>query len=93
MGAHLLAVGALLEVCLQTFATGAPRFGGGTTAGVGSHTCLCKRGEEVQILLEQEFEPFALCFHVEMQGGHRIDNKYWGRCHRGGVGHVVANQS
>jgi hypothetical protein len=64
MVAHLLAVGALLEVCPQMFATSAPWFGGGTTAGVGTCTCLCKCGDKVQILLEQELELFALRVHV-----------------------------
>ena len=60
MGAHFLVVGALLEVCPQPFATNAPWFGGSTTARVGTHTPLCECGDEVQILLEQEFELLAL---------------------------------
>jgi hypothetical protein len=60
MGVHLLAVGALLEVCLRMFATSVPWFGGSTTARVGTHTPLCECGDEVQILLEQEFELLAL---------------------------------
>ncbi len=89
VGAHFLAVGALLEVSLQTFATIAPWFGGGTTAGDGTRTCLCKCGNKVQILLEQEFKLFASCVHVEMQSGHWINDRCCSRCHRGGVGHVV----
>ncbi len=93
MGANLLAVGALLEVRPRTFGTGAPWFESGTTAGVGACTRLCICGDEVQILLEQEFELFALCFHVKTQSGHRIDDRCQGRCHCGGVGHLVAGQS
>ncbi len=73
--------------------TGAPQFGGGTTARVGARTRLCKCSNKVQILLEQEFELFALCFHVETQSGHRINDRCQGRCHCGGVDHVVVGQS
>jgi hypothetical protein len=75
VGAHLLTVGALLEVCPQTFATSVPWFGGGTTAGVRTCICLWECDNKVQILLEQEFELFALCVHFQKQSGQRINNR------------------
>ncbi len=75
MGAHLLAVGALLEMCPQTFATSAPWFGGGTTAGVGTCICLRECSDKIQILLEQEFELFALCVQLQAQSGKRINDR------------------
>jgi hypothetical protein len=89
VGAHLLAVGALLEVCLQTFAASAHWFGGDTTAGVGACIRLRKCGDKIQILLEQEFKLFALCIQFQVQSGKRINNRCLGRCRCGGVGHVV----